>query len=127
MAAPIRIAGAPKHPRGFYEARPGDVAGRDDLLLVDVRQEASDLLGDMGHIHGVTHLPREVVTEIDHPIDAPVVVVCNNGRTSRRAAVDLVAAGFQEVYHLVGGMLRWTAEERPIARVQTWREASRRR
>jgi hypothetical protein len=30
--------------------------------------------------------------------------------------------GFTEVFHLVGGMLRWTAEERPVSMSPTWTE-----
>lgn len=118
----MRIPVAPKHRQGFYEARPGDVAGRDDLLLVDVRDEP-ELTGDYGHIHGVVHRPwRRVLSEglPDQPLDRPIVLVCDNGFRSRQCAAHLASRGYVEVYHLVGGMLRWTAEERPIARVPTW-------
>ena len=120
-----RIAEAPLHAKGFYEARPGDVAGRDDLFMLDVRYEA-DLSRDMGHIHQVHHLPLAELDRLDLPLDTPVVTLCGNGFESRRAAVQLVAAGYREVYHLVGGMIRWHAEERPVARVATWRAAPRR-
>ena len=120
----MRIAEAPQHRLGFLEARPGDVIGRTDLLVVDVRPE-SDLMDDFGHIHGVTHVPSEVLLARGLPEvapDTPLVVVCQNGRVSRTCAARLVADhGFAEVYHLVGGMVRWTAEERPVARVRTWR------
>ena len=120
----MRIAEAPQHRLGFLEARPGDVIGRTDLLVVDVRPE-SDLVDDFGHIHGVAHVPAEALLEAGLPgvaTDTPVVVVCQNGRVSRTCAARLVADhGFTEVYHLVGGMVRWTAEERPVARVPTWR------
>ncbi|GEM_PF-2503610 len=120
-----RIAVAPLHPKGFYEARPGDVVVRDDLFLLDVRHEV-DLAKEMGHIHQVNHLPLAELEALELPRDTPVVTVCNNGFESRKAAVRLVEAGFTEVYHLVGGMLRWNAEERPVARVDTWRAAPRR-
>ena len=119
----MRIAEAPRHRHGFLQARPGDVIGRDDLLLVDVRDER-DLLGDFGHIHGVTTFPARRVNKEGLPgvpPETPVVLVCSNGRTSQTCCKRLVQEhGFEEVYHLVGGMVRWTAEERPVARVQTW-------
>lgn len=119
----MRIPEAPLHRLGFYEARPLDVVDRDDLLIVDVRPE-EDLLGSMGHIHGVKHVPLTEVLRAGLPeiaADAAVVVVCGNGRESRRGAAHLATErGFAEVYHLVGGMLRWTAEDRPVARVRTW-------
>ena len=99
------------------------MVGRDDLLFVDVRHEA-DLLDDFGHIHGVRSVPearllREGIDGVHK--GTPVVVVCQNGRQSQGCAAALVRDhDFTEVYHLVGGMLRWNAEERPVARVRTW-------
>lgn len=119
----MKIAEAPQHRLGYLQARPGDVIGRDDLLIIDVRDEA-DLLDDFGHIHGVMQFPsRRVLREglPGVPPDRAVVLVCSNGRTSQTCCKRLVQEhGFAEVYHLVGGMVRWTAEERPVARVETW-------
>lgn len=115
-----RIDVAPLTSRGFYEARPGDVIPRSDLFLVDVRRE-EDLLRDLGHIHQVHHLPLSRIDELEVPPDTPLVVVCGNGFESGKAAIALVGRGFSEVYLLVGGMLRWNAEGRPVARKTTWR------
>jgi rhodanese-related sulfurtransferase len=118
-----RIAAAPQVRAGFFEARPGDVVRRDDLLLIDVRHR-EDLVGDLGHIHGVRHWPAarleaEGLPQVEKA--RPIVVLCQNGRRSRKCAEALVRFGYREVYHLVGGMLRWSAEERPVAKKQTWR------
>ncbi len=120
-----RIAVAPLTAKGYYEARPGDVAPRDDLFLLDVRHEG-DLDEDLGHIHQVHHLPLAELDALALPLDTPIVTVCGNGFESRKAAIALVEAGFTEVYHLVGGMIRWNAEERPVAKVSTHRPAPRR-
>ncbi len=114
-----RIPAAHPHDRGYYQVRPGDIITREDLLLLDVRYE-EDLDRDMGHIHQVQSLPLRHLERFAHPLDTPVVLICGNGRESVRAAEALVKRGYQEVYHLVGGMLRWTAEERPVARKVTW-------
>lgn len=117
-----RIPEAPQHDQGFFEARPGDVAGRGDLLLVDVRDEP-ELLDGYGHIHGIVHRPADRLLAEglpDHPPERPVVLVCDNGFRSRKCARHLVERGHLEVYLLVGGMRRWMAEERPVARVRTW-------
>lgn len=120
----MRIPEAPRHRLGYFEARPGDVAGRDDLLLVDVRPE-EELTGEHGHIHGVRHVPSDVLMRdglrgVAH--DAPIVLVSSDGRASAECAAHLAEAhGFLEVYNLVGGMVRWAAEERPVARVPSWR------
>ena len=121
----MRIAKAHLMPEGYAQVRPGDVARRDDVSFVDVRAETRDLLGDLGHIHGIHHVPKaRLVADglFDFAKHTALVIVCNDGRESRDAAVILVADhGFVEVYHLVGGMLRWTGEDRPVARTRTFK------
>ncbi|MCA9534963.1 MAG: rhodanese-like domain-containing protein [Myxococcales bacterium] len=117
-----RIPEAPLTRHGYYELRPLDVLGREDLVLIDVRP-VEDLVGGFGHIEGVRHkLGSEIrAGGLPLPKDTPVVLVCNNGHESRRLVIALVAEfGFTEVFHLVGGMLRWNGEERPVATTPTW-------
>ena len=119
-----KIRGAPRTASGYYEARPGDVAGRDDLLVVDVR-EPDELVSELGHIHGVTHVPMGEVLTTGLPgiaEDRAVVLVCRSGKRSAQCAAFLASRGYTEVYNLVGGMMRWGAEERPIARTPTWKK-----
>ncbi len=124
-----RILETPRNRRGYWEARPGDVIGRSELLFVDVRHDARTLVGDFGHIHGVTHVPAAELLESGLEgvaCDTPVVLVCDNGRQSARCAEALVRVfGFTEVYLLVGGMLRWCAEARPVARKPTFKSPPR--
>ena len=112
-----RIPEAPLTRHGYYELRPSDLLGCDELLVVDVRPE-EDLASGFGHIEGVRHrLGSRIRGEglPDVPPETPVALVCSNGRETRRLVIALVQDfGFAEVYHLVGGMLRWTAEERPV-------------
>lgn len=122
----MKISDAPRTAQGFYEARPGDVAGREDLLVVDVR-ESPELLDELGHIHGVTHVPMDTLLGLglpEVPRDRAVVLVCRSGKRSARCAAHLVQQGFTEVYNLVGGMMRWRAEERPTARTATWKTSA---
>jgi len=120
---PPAIEGAPRSRRGYLEARPIDLLGKN-LLVVDIRPEV-DLCGDFGHIRGALHLSAEAIEGEGLrgiPPDAPVVLVCNNGRKSADAAETLVERHrYHEVYVLVGGMVRWCAEERPVAHEKTWR------
>src|SRR5689334_1929886 len=98
-----KIAEAPRTSGGYYEARPGDVAGRDDLLLVDVR-EPDELVGDLGHIHGITHVPMGDLLAAGLPSvpeDRAVVLVCRSGMRSAQCASFLAARGYTEVYNLV--------------------------
>jgi len=117
-----RIPEAPLTRHGYYELRPLDVLGRTDLVLVDVRP-LTDLTRGFGHIAGVRQrLGADVRTSgLPLPKDTPLVLVCSNGHESRRLVIALVAEhGFTEVFHLVGGMLRWTAEERPVSMTPSW-------
>ena len=112
------IVDAPLHERGFYEARPRDVLGAPEVLVVDVRPY-EDLVGDLGHIQAVISQPAAALLAyglMSVSKSAPVAIVCNNGRESRQCAETLHRAhGFVEVYHLVGGMIRWSAEECPVS------------
>ncbi len=115
------IAGAPCTAQGFYEARPGDIQDRANLLLVDVREEA-ELLDPLGHVHGARHVPLARLLADGLPDvapETPVALMCKAGGRSARAAASLVARGFTEVYSVTGGMIRWNAEERPVARTRT--------
>ena len=121
-----RIPEAPLTRHGYFELRPLDVLGCDDLVLVDVRP-LSDLTRDFGHIEGVRHHLGANIRAAGLPLpkDTPVVLVCNNGHESRRLVIALVAEfGFTEVYHLVGGMLRWNGEERAVCLSPSWEELS---
>lgn len=116
-----RIPTAYLHRRGYYQVRPSDVISRTDLLLLDVRFASEDLDGEQGHIHQCQYLPLAELELFAHPTNTPTLVICGNGRESVRAAERLAARGYTEIYHLVGGMLRWNAEERPVARAGSWR------
>jgi rhodanese-related sulfurtransferase len=116
------IADAPRTAQGFYEARPGDIEDRTDLFLIDVREE-SELLDALGHIHRIRHVPLARLLADGLPDvapETPIVLMCKAGARSAKAAASLVARGFAEVYSVTGGMIRWNAEERPVARTRTW-------
>lgn len=48
------------------------------------------------------------------PKNKPLVVVCDNGRDSARAAAKLKTLGFAEVVSLEGGMRAWSAANLPV-------------
>ncbi|MFW8194492.1 rhodanese-like domain-containing protein [Klebsiella pneumoniae] len=48
------------------------------------------------------------------PKNKPLVVVCDNGRDSARAAAKLRAQGFADVVPLDGGMRAWLAASLPV-------------
>ena len=97
--------------------------GRDDLLLVDVREPEEF---QVGHLPGAILVPRGTLeaaadpgTKHRHPLlcDArcrPVVLYCASGGRSALAARTLQEMGFEEVYSLAGGMDVWEAEGFPV-------------
>jgi rhodanese-related sulfurtransferase len=75
-------------------------------LPVDVRTAREHA---EGHLPGSLLLPLAVVSSAPAVLsrDAPIVVYCDNGVRSRRAAMLLAEAGVERVHHLKGGLLGW--------------------
>lgn len=86
--------------------------GRPDVRVVDVR-EASEYVGDLGHIPESELVPLPQLTQ--HAAtwnrERPIVVVCRSGRRSGEAAKLLEQLGFQRVASLRGGMANWRHTE----------------
>ena len=59
-------------------------------------------------------LPRRLA-ELRSLIETPVVLVCKTDKRSASAAGVLDAAGFQDVFVLRGGMVRWNEAGFPVA------------
>lgn len=81
-------------------------------LLVDVRE---DYEWDAGRIDGAEHieLTQLPARAQDLPQDRTVIFVCRVGGRSAMAADALRHAGF-DARTMVGGMVRWDAEGRPL-------------
>jgi rhodanese-related sulfurtransferase len=81
--------------------------GQTSGYLLDVRSSAEYRLF---RIPGAHHRPellfRPQALDARDPA-APIVVVCMTGHRSPLVAYRLRRRGFQEVYHLTGGMLTW--------------------
>ncbi|MEZ4518235.1 MAG: STAS domain-containing protein [Chloroflexota bacterium] len=77
-------------------------------VVVDVREPREYR---QGHIAGAISLPLSDILKqnYDLPLDRPVVLVCQSGRRSRRAAFVLQENGFTDLAVLNGGMTAWTA------------------
>src|SRR5690606_13169525 len=88
----VKIPEAAESPLGYFEARPGDIAGQPEaFLIVDVRTE-EELLGEYGHIHGARHVPMDRLLAEGLPeasADSAVVLVCRSGRRSATCAAEL--------------------------------------
>ncbi len=85
---------------------------RNDVpLLLDVRTPAEQA---MAKISGARPWNAELERELESvPKQQPIVLYCHHGPRSARAAEELVAAGFREVYNLSGGIDAWSLEVDP--------------
>ena len=69
-----------------------------------------------GHIPGAVNIPFDEVTERIAEIDAPhgVALYCMIGPRARKGESALLAAGYDKVFHLEGGLAAWQAAELPV-------------
>lgn len=86
-------------------------------LVLDVRS-AEDFAA--GHIRDAKNIPfKELkgrVAELEKFKARPVVVVCNKGLQSTKAASLLKKEGFEEAVSLLGGMDEWQSQSLPLAK-----------
>jgi rhodanese-related sulfurtransferase len=82
--------------------------GAKNLVVLDVRTDDEFA---KGHIKGAKHLPLNKLGDGIKLLSAmrkdDVVCVCASGKRSAVAAVWLKKAGFDSVFNLSGGMMRW--------------------
>jgi rhodanese-related sulfurtransferase len=83
--------------------------------VVDVR--SSDEFA-AGHLRDAKNIPladlAQRIGELDRPKTKTVIVVCQSGARADKAARQLKAAGFDDVYCLDGGVAAWTAAGLPL-------------
>jgi rhodanese-related sulfurtransferase len=79
---------------------------QDSITLIDVR-EPSEHAGE--HISGSIVVPLSTFDPLNLPISdsKPFVLYCQTSNRSGQAAQKLLAAGFEEVTHLQGGLNSW--------------------
>lgn len=80
--------------------------------VIDVREVHER---EAGHIEGTRHVSLVELSGAAGTMqrDRPVVFYCRIGARSQMAAEAFRAAGF-DAYTLVGGLLQWVAEGRPL-------------
>ncbi len=84
---------------------------KDSFELVDVRTPGER---QTAHIAGSRLLDNDLSEELMAlPKERVLVFQCHHGHRSQRAAEQFVAAGFQNVYNLIGGIDAWSDEVDP--------------
>jgi len=89
----------------------------DNALLLDVRTDAEFA---SGHLKGATQIDfyrddfNEAIAALDK--NQPVFVYCRSGNRSGKAAKQMKAMGFKEVYNLEGGIGAWARRNQPISK-----------
>ena len=103
---------------GGPELAPADAVRliNDGATVLDVRSATQYA---NGHIVGARNLPlNELGAKLDSVSkkkDRPVLVYCEMGNTSAKAAATLRQAGFAQVLNLKGGLMAWQRENLPLA------------
>jgi molybdopterin/thiamine biosynthesis adenylyltransferase/rhodanese-related sulfurtransferase len=87
---------------------------RDGALLVDVREAHERALGMAEGAHGIAlaELVETPASLLD--ANAEILLICQSGKRSMRAAQALLEAGFVRVASVRGGTARWQAEALPM-------------
>ena len=90
---------------------------RGKSTILDVRS-AVEFAG--GHLPGAKNIPlpelASRVGELDKMKSKSIVVVCQSGARSARAAGVLAKAGFDDVINLDGGLAAWQTQGLPLAK-----------
>jgi rhodanese-related sulfurtransferase len=84
-----------------------------NAIIVDVRTPEEFAKGSLP---GARNVPEDKVGEKmrDLKKDKPLIVVCATGSRAGRAAAQLRAGGFGEVYVLAGGLAAWREAGLPV-------------
>ena len=89
---------------------------REDALVVDVRDPGEY---GAGHILGARNLPLSRMEEGGAELaakrkDKPVIVYCDTGNRSAKAAAALRSKGYARVLNLSGGLTAWLQAGLPV-------------
>lgn len=101
--------------RGFRNVGPqaAVMLTNRDAQLLDVRSPDAFR---KAHILNAKNIPlaelEDRIGKLDR--DKAVIVYCDTGVSSQRAAGILLKAGFGEVYNLQGGLVNWRRENLPV-------------
>jgi rhodanese-related sulfurtransferase len=86
---------------------------REDALVVDVREPGEY---GAGHILGARNVPLARIdgTPVAKNKDKPVIVYCDTGNRSAKAAAALRSQGYARAVNLAGGLGAWQQAGLPV-------------
>ena len=89
----------------------------DAPVVIDVRSPEEYVTG---HVPGSVNIPYDQVAERIGEVDAPhgVALYCMVGPRARKGESALLAAGYESVLHLEGGLAAWQAAGLPVETTQ---------
>lgn len=106
----VAFSAATKRDAGGVPRLPAELVAEQGQLvrILDVREE-SELIGPLGHIPAVTHIPLAKIGDVPTVLDRGtcVVVVSNQGGRAGIAARLLEELGMKRVAAMDGGMAAW--------------------
>ena len=86
-------------------------------LLVDVRESHERALGMAAGAQGIDRASLEAAPQLHiAAADSEVLLICQSGMRSMRAARALAAAGYRNVASVAGGTSAWEAAALPMVR-----------
>ncbi len=100
--------------RKVEELQPWEVQDKlehgEPVIIVDVR-EASEFIGEMGHIQGSVNVPASSIAsglgDLVNYSQNEIILVCHTGERSYALCRYLMDRGFDRVSHIRGGMVQW--------------------
>ncbi|MCB5205954.1 rhodanese-like domain-containing protein [Methylovorus mays] len=106
--------------RGAKSVSPSEAVlliNRNQGVVLDVREDAEFAAG---HINDARHIPlaklEDRLAELQKFREKPVIVHCQSGVRSSKAAATLRKHEFTQVYELDGGLNAWTQAKLPLVK-----------
>lgn len=102
---------------GIPTLNPQDAPALLDFQIIDVRTP-EEYTGELGHIENAQL--KTLGPELDNFLNEndkskQLIFVCRSGARSGRATLAALQAGFNEVYNMDGGMIKWNSLGLPRA------------
>lgn len=104
--------------RGFNDLSPADATrmiNRQNAVLLDVRSMEEH---KNGAIVNSIHIPLESLStqikKLEKYKSKPIIAYCQSGQRSSTACAQLRKEGFEQIYHLRGGLLAWQRDSLPL-------------